>query len=78
MKIETDRKLYEAISDISYIAGCQNYYSGDSRADIDDFIYWAKEFERIHNETDWEENDYMIMIEEYTINKINAQILHMG
>jgi hypothetical protein len=74
METEATIKLHQAISDISYIAGRNNYYSGDSRADINHFIYWAKEFEKLHAQTDWNENDYMIMIEEYTLAKISERV----
>lgn len=67
---EKEIKLFEAIADISYIAGYEKYYSGDSRIDIKDFIFWAQEFETKHTETNWGEDNYMIMIEEYVKEKI--------
>ena len=39
-------KLLETVADISYIAGCKKYYSGNSRVDISEYIIWAKEFEK--------------------------------
>lgn len=63
-------KLFETIADISYSAGYNRFYTGDSRSDVKLYIFWAKEFEKEHAHTDWNENDYMIMIEEYTLNKI--------
>ena len=35
---EKEIKLFEAIADISYIAGYEKYYSGDSRIDIKDYL----------------------------------------
>lgn len=72
---EKEIKLFEAIADISYIAGYEKYYSGDSRIDIKDFIFWAQEFEAKHAETNWGEDNYMIMIEEYVMEKIRKQNL---
>lgn len=71
MKTTTDLKLLEAIADISYIAGREGYYSGESRTDIFDFIYWAQMFEQQHAETDWEDTDYILAIEEYTMEKMS-------
>jgi hypothetical protein len=71
---EKEIKLFEAIADISYIAGYKKYSSGDSRADIKKFIYWAQEFETIHAETNWVEDNYMLLIEEYVLEKIKNQI----
>jgi len=60
-----NNKLLETIADIAYLAGTKGYYSGDSRADINDFIWWAKEFEKLHRHTDWNEKNYMLEIEAY-------------
>ena len=46
-----DQKLAEAIADIAYVAGYKKFTTGNSRADINSFIYWAKEFENIHQNT---------------------------
>ncbi|WP_447641952.1 MULTISPECIES: hypothetical protein [Chitinophagaceae] len=67
-----DNKLLETVADISYHAGQKEYYSGNSREDIANFIWWAKEFENIHRKTDWEKTDYMLTIEAYTDDKIIA------
>ncbi|MCK6611522.1 MAG: hypothetical protein L6Q78_10830 [Bacteroidia bacterium] len=68
-----DYPLLETLADISYIAGVKNYYSGSSREDISTFIWWAKEFQKIHSQTNWNESllDYILTIEEYTEKKIN-------
>lgn len=58
-----NNKLLEAVVDIAYYAGDKGYYSGDSRADVIDFIWWAKDFENFHKNTDWGKLDYMLTIE---------------
>lgn len=69
-------KLLESVADIAHYAGQMKFYSGDSRADISEFIRWAKEFEDIHHTTNWDEHnvDYIWAIEEFTESKINAAI----
>lgn len=66
-------KLLQSIADISYIAGYNRHYSGNSRIDISEYISWAKEFEVIHEKTDWNDNDYMLLIEEYANQKLRNQ-----
>jgi len=65
-----DNRLLEALADIAYLAGQKGFFSGDSRNDIAEFIIWAKEFEEIHDETDWDEVDYMDTLEAFTLNKL--------
>lgn len=62
--------LLEAVADIAYIAGHKKYYSGDSRQDMAAFISWAKEFEKIHHSTDWDQEDYMLAIEAFAESKL--------
>ncbi len=66
----SNRKLLDAVADIAYIVGTKGYYSGDSRADINEIIWWAEQFEKLHNNTDWGTNDYIIAIEDYTNQKL--------
>ena len=47
-----NRKLLETVADIAYSAGEAGYFSGDSRADVNEFIHWAKIFEKEHKRTD--------------------------
>lgn len=68
-----NEKLFETIADIAYIAGVEGYYSGDSRADISDFIWWAKEFEKLHFDTNWGDKNYMLEVEDYV--KMKLQLL---
>ena len=65
-----DLKLVETVADISYIAGYKKHYSGNSRYDISEYIHWVKEFEQIHQNTDWSYEDYMLAIEMYADEKI--------
>lgn len=66
-------KILETIADIAYIAGYHKYYSGDSRLDASLFLAWATEFEKIHKNTAWEQEDYISHIEEFAKNKIKAE-----
>lgn len=76
--ITSDPKIYsfaEALADIAYNAGEQKFYSGNSRADIQLFIYWAEEFQSLYPDPDyWNDNDYIDTILEFTTAKINAEI----
>lgn len=63
--------LLETLSDIAYIAGSRNYFSGDSRLDISEFISWAKEFENINTHTDWDKEDYILAVTAFAENKLN-------
>ena len=71
---EKQYSLYEAISDISFIAGEDNYTSGNSRQDVSEFIEWAKEFEKKWKNKEWgidnTDDDYMNTIAKFTYNKI--------
>ena len=64
--------LLEALADISYIAGTEKFYGGDSREDIANFIDWAKEFEALHMETKWGfDLDYIETITSFAMEKIS-------
>jgi len=60
------RKLMETVADISYIAGTKNYFTGDSRANISEFIFLAQQFEKAHKGTNWNEVDYISAVENFT------------
>jgi hypothetical protein len=64
------QKLLESVADIAYMAGNSRYYSGNSRIDISEFIYWAEEFEKKHKHTDWDQEDYLTEIISYTYSKL--------
>lgn len=63
-----DEKFIETVADIAYIFGSQGYFSGDSRADIQEVIYLAKEFEKQNK--DWERVDYLSLINDYSNSKL--------
>lgn len=69
-----DYKLFEAIADIAFIAGQKGFFSGDSRTDIAEFIHWAKEFEDMNEETNWDEIDYQEAIEAFTGHKLRIDL----
>lgn len=66
-------KLLETLADIAYIAGYHQYYSGDSRMDMSGIIAWAHEFEAIHQNTDWDEENYMLTVEAFTKGKLKKE-----
>jgi hypothetical protein len=68
--MEEQKLLLETVADISYLAGEKRFYSGDSRADISEFIRWAIEFQRINTETNWDEHNYLLLIETFTQQKL--------
>lgn len=63
--------LYEILSDISYIAGECNFFTGDSRQDISEFIRWAHEFHEAYDKANWGEIDYIETIHQFTLKKIS-------
>ena len=67
-------KLFEAIADIAFLAGQKGFFSGDSREDIAEFIKWANEFETIHEDTNWDEVDYITTMEAFTLNKLRIDL----
>lgn len=82
--LPSERSLIEeAVADIAYIAGCKRHYSGDSRADISDYINWAHEFEatrvdhngeytylgRAYSDTG---SEYMSAVEDFATAKLGA------
>jgi hypothetical protein len=69
--IDSD-SLHETIADIAYAAGYRNYYSGDGREDISDFIMWAKEFEESIAQKDDDEVDYLEKISDFADKKLDA------
>lgn len=69
-----DVKLFEAIADIAFMGGQKGFCSGDSRADIAEIISWAKEFEAMHEETDWDEVDYVTAIEAFAAHKLRIDM----
>lgn len=66
-------KTLETIADIAYIAGYHKYSSGDSRLNVSQFVAWANEFEVVHKKTDWDQADYITLIDAFTENKIKME-----
>ena len=69
-----NHRIFETIADISYMAGYNNHYSGNSRFDVRRYISWAKEFEKIQANTNWDQNDYLIAVEKFTNEKIEKSL----
>lgn len=60
-----NQKILESVADISYLAGEQKFFSGNSRSDVSEFILWARIFHEIHKETDWNQIDYIETIQDF-------------
>jgi hypothetical protein len=63
-------KMYETVADIAFEAGRHYYYSGNSREDMQHFIFLAEKFHKEYDKeinADWEEvgKDYMDEIEKF-------------
>lgn len=68
------RNYAEALVDIAYEAGAQGFNpTGNSRDTIDTIIHWANEFTRQHQDTDWNEIEYLDTIYEFTEQKLKKQ-----
>lgn len=72
-----NHKLLETVADIAYQSAQLKFYSGDSRADVSEFIRWAIQFEKLNLNTDWNENDYILSIEKFTMEKV-ADAMNSG
>lgn len=74
--IENDGKLKETISDISYLAGVDRYYSGNSREDVQHFIHLAEKFESEvsyhEGENEGDLPDYMEAVEDFYKENVKA------
>lgn len=68
-----NQKLLETVADIAYIAGYSKHYSGDSRRDISEYVFWAEEFEKQHKHTNWDEENYMLQIDAFARQKLNVK-----
>ena len=75
MKDLKTRNLLETLADIAYIAGTQKYFSGDSRTDIKEFIWWAQQFEELNRNTNWNSEDYMLEIEKFVNQKLQIELM---
>lgn len=69
-----NRKFLETTADIAYNAGVQHLFDEqDSREVIMNLIDWAREFEKIHAGTNWDEKDYLIEIDKFYQEKIEKE-----
>lgn len=70
----TDEQLFiycETVADIAYNCGHSRFrISDNSRENIGRIVSWAKEFNDMHRETDWNEVDYIETIDTFTEAKI--------
>lgn len=74
---EKQYSLYEAIADISLHIGASRFITHNSRLVIEYIIEWAKEFEALHEATEWgvtTDLEYMEAIEIFTADKIKYAI----
>lgn len=67
---EKEEQLQEVIADIAFNAGSMRPEDINSRHLISCVIIWAKEFQQMHSETDWEETDYISTIDAYAAEKL--------
>ena len=63
-----NEKLLETVADIAYIFGEKGYFTGDSRADIQEIIFLAKKFENLNH--DWNTDDYLIEVNKFSYSKL--------
>ena len=68
-----NNRLLESLADIAYYAGESRYFTGNSRADVSEFIRWAKEFEEKNKDEDWDSRDYILEIREFFMSKIDKR-----
>lgn len=69
------RNYAEALVDIAYEAGAQGFRpTGNSRDTVDTIISWANEFTRKHQNTDWNEVEYLDSIYEFTDGKLKEYL----
>jgi len=63
-----NEKLLETVADIAYVFGEKGYFSGDSRADIQEIIFLAKKFEGLNH--NWYIDDYLTQINKFSYLKL--------
>lgn len=74
-KIELEN-YSQVLVDIAYIAGEEELSEGrDSRVVNQTIISWANDFTRLHQNTDWEETDYLETIYSFAYNKVKQELL---
>lgn len=59
-------RLLETVADLAYNAGADNLYEDmDSRTVLSGIVHGAYDFERVHAGTDWDEEDYLLAVDEF-------------
>ena len=70
------QSLLETLFQISYEMGFQEFYSGNTMADMATAINLAERFEQEHKNTDWDQEDWLLAISEFTdeeVKKLNKE-----
>ena len=63
--------LHRTIADIAYNLGWEHHDGKDSQEVVEHIVEWAKEFEKLYRQTDWENvTDYLETVEEFSSCKI--------
>ena len=68
--ITEENTLLKIIANIAYIAGSEGYNTENFNTDAENFIRWAKEFNELHENTDWNQINFFSTIFEYMKQKI--------
>ena len=68
--------IMEALADLAFIAGRNEYHTGDSRKDVEDLIQWAIEFENLRKDNadgsvEYEGTEYMMAVENFAERKMD-------
>lgn len=64
------QSLLETLFQITYEMGFQKFYSGNTMADMATAIEMAKRFEQEHKNTDWDNEDWLQAISDFTMKEI--------
>lgn len=68
---ENLRGFMEVVANIAYDAGCAHLrIENDSVGRIGTFVQWALEFNCLHNDADWDEEDFISVIGQFIDQKI--------
>jgi hypothetical protein len=64
-------KFEETLAEIAFSAGFHRLGANDSRKLFQEIVSWAHEFEKIHEDTDWDKEDFIIEVEAFAFKKMN-------
>ena len=62
--------MLETLFQITYEMGFQKFYSGNTMADMATAIEMAQRFEQEHKDTDWDNEDWLLAIDNYSRHSI--------